>query len=746
MRPSRFIPLLIATSALGCGVFPAPVGAATQSSLASADSFVDASHPNSNHGAEKFVRVGGRPEQRAYLRFRIRPLEAEIERASLNVFVSRGSARCLRVRRVANRWRESTITWKQRPRATAFPSVRHIGRMRRGTWISLDVSSLVTRRGVYSFELSTTTTGQMSIVSKEGGSGSLARALTRANHAPHLSVKARNPPVNTTLPSVTGTPEAGSTFSANRGDWSGSSPMTFAYQWLRCTAHVCTAVPGATFDHYPIGVDDVGHSFRVAVIATNSAGSATVESPETPDVLAEPKAAVAFDIGAHEYGVSGAVPDYSQGGGATLWTKPGGLGDCSSQAAAGSPSTCEGLAQPGDTIMFVPGEWRLCGYRPTQSGSEAGGYVTWSAPNLGSVTLGLTATCTEKGPFIVNSNEEATSWADGLHYVAFTNLVFDGRRPDGAQDMGTAVRLRKYTHHFLFAHNIVRYTGANGVSCRSCDYVRYLDNEFYRNGDVDGNGWASAMNLHAADGVVFLDSYSGFHNIVARNFVSGSYDPYGQGDRVPNPNGHTDGNGGIYDCPMNVFTGGYVDVPKTLWADNVIWQNGGRGFVSMQANDQWYVNNTFIYNGLDPIMANSPPQLGVRDARRVYVINNLAVAAASDYTFGQLGESGGSPDDVTYAGNLAWGSGFVGVPAAWQTDTSKFTQSNPQLLGPLPSSADDAMFTAVPAWFLGDLLKLGTGSPAIDAGIDPRSLMNAYETADFERWGLLDAYGGTRPQ
>ena len=49
-----------------------------------------------------------------------------------------------------------------------------------------------------------------------------ARALTQAT------------PTNTTEPRISGSPTAGSTLTTTSGDWTGTTPITYAYQWVRC--------------------------------------------------------------------------------------------------------------------------------------------------------------------------------------------------------------------------------------------------------------------------------------------------------------------------------------------------------------------------------------------------------------------------------------------------------------------------------------------------------------------------------
>jgi len=97
------------------------------------------------------------------------------------------------------------------------------------------------------------------------------------------------PPVNTSLPSTGGGPvRVGRSLTATDGSWNGSLPMTFGYQWLRCsTPSVGSCAPiasGGTATTYVVQAADVGFRLRVAVTATNAAGSATATSNSTSPV------------------------------------------------------------------------------------------------------------------------------------------------------------------------------------------------------------------------------------------------------------------------------------------------------------------------------------------------------------------------------------------------------------------------------------------------------------------------------
>ncbi|MFL5838888.1 MAG: fibronectin type III domain-containing protein, partial [Thermoleophilaceae bacterium] len=87
-------------------------------------------------------------------------------------------------------------------------------------------------------------------------------------------------PANTSSPSISGGANDGQTLTADHGDWNGSTPITYGYQWRRCdtSGANCTAIPSATAASYTLTSDDVGSTIIVAVTASNSGGSSTATS------------------------------------------------------------------------------------------------------------------------------------------------------------------------------------------------------------------------------------------------------------------------------------------------------------------------------------------------------------------------------------------------------------------------------------------------------------------------------------
>jgi len=89
-------------------------------------------------------------------------------------------------------------------------------------------------------------------------------------------------PVNSKIPTVSGSMVEGQTLTVSPGTWSGAAPITYAYQWLRCNSGggSCIAIAGSTGQQYKLVSADVGHKIRVNVTARNTGGSRTVMSGE----------------------------------------------------------------------------------------------------------------------------------------------------------------------------------------------------------------------------------------------------------------------------------------------------------------------------------------------------------------------------------------------------------------------------------------------------------------------------------
>jgi len=95
-------------------------------------------------------------------------------------------------------------------------------------------------------------------------------------------------PVNTALPSISGTAAQGQTLTAGTGSWTGAATITYAYQWQRCDANGnnCSSISGSTSSTRTLTSDDVGHKLRIRVTASNGQGSTSATSNASSTVAA----------------------------------------------------------------------------------------------------------------------------------------------------------------------------------------------------------------------------------------------------------------------------------------------------------------------------------------------------------------------------------------------------------------------------------------------------------------------------
>jgi hypothetical protein len=102
-------------------------------------------------------------------------------------------------------------------------------------------------------------------------------------------------PVNSALPTITGTAALGQTLTEVHGTWT-NSPISFSYQWEDCDASGanCAAISGATGQTYVVTAADETHTIRVIETASNGSGtSSPATSAQTAAVPAPAPAAPA---------------------------------------------------------------------------------------------------------------------------------------------------------------------------------------------------------------------------------------------------------------------------------------------------------------------------------------------------------------------------------------------------------------------------------------------------------------------
>jgi len=142
-----------------------PVRAADGVVTPVADSYVDAAAPGSNFGASSTLRTDGSPIQRTFIKFNVTGAGSS---AALRVY-STTDHPGFRVHRVtgpnATTWGETTITYTNAPPVGEM--VASSGPVTPGTWVTLDISPLVTGNGLVSLAITTASSKSISMDSRE---------------------------------------------------------------------------------------------------------------------------------------------------------------------------------------------------------------------------------------------------------------------------------------------------------------------------------------------------------------------------------------------------------------------------------------------------------------------------------------------------------------------------------------------------------------------------------------------------
>ncbi|MBV9800204.1 MAG: metallophosphoesterase [Solirubrobacterales bacterium] len=117
--------------------------------------------------------------------------------------------------------------------------------------------------------------------SNAGGQGVATSTQTAT-----VTATAATPPSNTALPAISGTAQAGQTLTTSNGTWTGTPPLSYAYQWQRCSSSGSCQNVGTNASTYSLTASDVGSTIRATVTASNAGGSSSATSPASAVVAA----------------------------------------------------------------------------------------------------------------------------------------------------------------------------------------------------------------------------------------------------------------------------------------------------------------------------------------------------------------------------------------------------------------------------------------------------------------------------
>lgn len=126
-----------------------------------------------------------------------------------------------------------------------------------------------------------------------------------------------DPPVNTSIPTISGTEQVGETLTATAGSWT-NSPTSYAYQWQR-NAGSWADISGATASTYTLTEDDEGATIRVGIVATNSGGSSSAAYSDATGEIEPVTPPIEADFYMMDGGTGDGLTPETAGDFATVW-------------------------------------------------------------------------------------------------------------------------------------------------------------------------------------------------------------------------------------------------------------------------------------------------------------------------------------------------------------------------------------------------------------------------------------------
>jgi hypothetical protein len=190
-------------------------------------------------------------------------------------------------------------------------------------------------------------------------------ATSRASDVVRPAPSAPTPPSATTPPAISGNPTEGASLTASAGSWSGTTPLTYEYQWQRCDSGgtSCSDLIGATASDYALVSTDVGSRLRILVTASNTAGLASLassptavvaEAPTPPMNTAPPASSGTAEVGAPLSASAGSWIGTAPIAFSYQWRRCDQAGaGCTLIAGATGASYTAGAADAGSTLRVV---------------------------------------------------------------------------------------------------------------------------------------------------------------------------------------------------------------------------------------------------------------------------------------------------------------------------------------------------------------------------------------------------------
>jgi RHS repeat-associated protein len=159
------------------------------------DAYIYQTNGSTNYGADPTLPTDNSPVKHFLLKFNVSGVNGQpITNAKLRLYAVDNSDKGGDFYRVSdNTWVEGTVTWNNAPAADTT-LLASLGSVSPNNWYEVDVSSLITGDGTYSFRISSTSSNGADYSSKEGA------------NAPQVVIQTSSGPTATQTPTATVTP------------------------------------------------------------------------------------------------------------------------------------------------------------------------------------------------------------------------------------------------------------------------------------------------------------------------------------------------------------------------------------------------------------------------------------------------------------------------------------------------------------------------------------------------------------
>ena len=311
--------------------------------------------------------------------------------------------------------------------------------------------------------------------------------------------------------------------------------------------------------------------------------------------------------------------------------------------------------QPGQTLFVMNGEY-------SEQKEPTIAHYVMEVDGAPDAWIRLAPASGHNPVFAATSGNALSIRANYIEVVGFT-VRGRGYGVDNAYGWGMVIR---GAHHVRLVGNTVSGMPVGGLTAIESSNVEIIGNEVFENsfwGTEQGSGisiWHSIDHgLGPAD--------DGYHDRVIGNII------YRNENKVfsrwePDENVISDGNGIIIDESKDT---GYEG--RTLVANNVAFDNGGRGILVTKASRVDVMFNTTYHNGRTEILQSGPVELAASRSDDVRFLNNL--------TWSRPGVPG---IKVTWANDIVLGGNvFVtDSPSGVETDLDLVMEGDPGLVSP----------------------------------------------------------------